>query len=202
MRRCNTGGELIRRGRSFLCYGVSTSTLSQSTTTTCQWKTNHNSYNSNVNRSFSWEGHGTDLLSDSLAHNAGVPKIVLRAHGFSGFDVVNLVKNMDPSDQELQKSGGVIHMAGSILVFPEACFLWNVRNVDELSVASLAPVQLYRPKLEYLFLGSVEPITPSRMQQLRQELAVVDSDNGLVIESMDLVRDRHGKVSQTLCFFY
>jgi uncharacterized protein len=124
-----------------------------------------------------------------LAHNAGVPKIILQAHGLSGFDVVNLVKNMDPSDQQLQKSGGIVHMGGSILVFPEACFLWNVRSVEDLSLASLAPVQLYRPKLEYLFLGSDQPITPTQMQQLRQELAVEDSDSGLVMESMDLVRD-------------
>jgi hypothetical protein len=90
-------------------------------------------------------------------------------------------------------------------LFPEACFLWNLRSAEDLSLASSAPVQLYRPKLEYLFLGSVEPIMPTRVEQLRQEVAVVDSDSGLVIEAtrMGLVRDRpYEKVSETLCFFY
>jgi uncharacterized protein len=141
---------------------------------------------STFSRLFSWQGHGTDLLSDSLAHSqGGVPKIILHAHGSTGFDVVNMIKNMDPTDQELQKSGGIVHMAGSIIAFPGACFLWNVRSPQDITPESLAPVQLYRPKLEYLFLGSVEPIAPSVIQLLRQGLAAENS--GMVIEPMDLV---------------
>merc|ERR1719343_881216 len=102
----------------------------------------------------SWQGHGTDLLSDSLAHNDGVPKIILHGHSSTGFDVLNMIKNMDQNDENLRQTGGIVHCTGSILVLPSACFLWNVRQPQDLSVDSLAPILLFRPKLEYLFLGS------------------------------------------------
>lgn len=134
---------------------------------------------------FSWDGHGTDLLSDSLAHNAGVPKVILNAHGESGFDVSNIVKNMDPTDQELLRSNGIVHMSGSILALPSACYLWNVRDPNDVTIESLAPVLIHRPKLEYLFLGCEGGHVPqSIISDLRQKLS--GDINGMVIEPMDI----------------
>jgi uncharacterized protein len=152
-----------------------------------------------------WQGHGTDLLSDSLAHNHGIPKIVLHGYSASGFDVINMVKNMDPNDPELKKTGGIVHMCGSILVLPSAAFLWNVRSTNELTVESICgPLQLYRPQLEYLFIGSPDgagSIDPVVLDQIRRTLqgdqmkeqqssrggGATDSfTQNLVVEPMDL----------------
>mmetsp|Transcript_30716 Transcript_30716/g.57504 ORF Transcript_30716/g.57504 Transcript_30716/m.57504 type:complete len:241 (+) Transcript_30716:40-762(+) len=135
-------------------------------------------------RSFSWQGHGTDLLSDSLAHNYGVPKIILNGHSSSGFDVVNMVKNMDPNDESLKATGGIVHCTGSILAFPGACFLWNVRKPEDLTMESLAPVLLYQPRLEYLFIGCSTSIPPHVIQSIKQELQ--KENINMVIEPMDL----------------
>jgi uncharacterized protein len=135
-------------------------------------------------RHFSWDGHGTDLLSGSLAHNFGAPKIVLHAHGNSGFDVSNAVKNMDPRDQNILKSKGIVHMAGSIIALPSACYLWNVRHPDEITLDKLAPLRLLRPKLEYFFIGSASTISPSLVAKIRQELTA--EHNTVVVEPMDL----------------
>ena len=142
-------------------------------------------------RFFSWDGHGTDLLSDSLAHNYGVPKIILNGHSDSGFDVVNMVKNKDTTgDEALKATGGIVHCAGSVLAFPGACYLWKVRSIQDLSVESLAPVLLYRPSLEYLFLGSTDPIPPQKVQDIREALQKANDAFGnsskIVVEPMDL----------------
>jgi hypothetical protein len=61
---------------------------------------------SRLQRTFSsWQGHGTDLLDDSLGHNYGVPKIIIHGHSESGFDILNMIKNKDPSDENLKKTG-------------------------------------------------------------------------------------------------
>ena len=142
-------------------------------------------------RNFSWQGHGTDLLNDSLAPGGSgigeyAPKIILRGHSRTGFDVVNMIKNMDPSDEDLTKSGGIVHMAGSVIAFPGACFLWKVRNPQDLTIASLAPVILYRPAIEYLFIGSKSPVNPQIIASLKQEMAKLGK--AIVVEPMDLVR--------------
>lgn len=149
------------------------------------------SLSSSSKRFFSWDGHGTDLLSDSLAHNYGVPKIILSGHSDSGFDVVNMVKNKDTTgDEALKATGGIVHCAGSLLAFPGACYLWNVRSVQDLTVESLAPVFLYRPSLEYLFLGSSQPIPPQTVQNIRDALQKANDAMGnsskIVVEAMDL----------------
>jgi len=132
----------------------------------------------------SWQGHGTDLLGDSLAHNDGVPKIILHGHSSTGFDVLNMIKNMDQQDDKMRQTGGIVHCTGSILVLPSACFLWNVRQPEDLTVESLAPILLYRPKLEYLFIGSTLPIHHEQIKSIRQELR--RSNPNLVVESLDL----------------
>jgi len=136
------------------------------------------------NFSSGWDGHGTDLLSDSLAHNFGAPKIILQAHGRSGFDVANVVRNMDPKDQEIRKSKGLVHFHGSILVLPDACFLWGVRHPDQITLEKLAPLRLIRPKLEYLFIGSSSGFSPARIDSIRKELA--SEYHGMVVEPMDI----------------
>jgi uncharacterized protein len=143
----------------------------------------------------SWQGHGTDLLGDSLSHNYGVPKIILNGHSETGFDIVNLVKNKDPTDDKFRATGGIVHCMGSVLVFPDSCYLWRVRRLHNLTVESLAPAILYRPALEYLFLGSSEPIPPSVVQTIRdglnQQAAVLNGGSSrntynIVVEPMDL----------------
>jgi uncharacterized protein len=93
---------------------------------------------------------------------------------------------MDMDDKSLDKSMGIVHLNGSILCFPDACYMWNVRNLKELTIESLSPVELYRPKLEYLFLGSQESIQPSLINEIRDGIA--GENNQLVVEPMDLVR--------------
>jgi uncharacterized protein len=136
----------------------------------------------------SWEGHGTDLLGDSLAHSGGqpVPKIVLTAHGATGYDVANLVKNMDPTDDSMNETGGVVHMAGSILAFPGSCFLWNIRKPSDLTIESLMPVILHRPALEYLFIGSKHPVPPKTIDEIKRAFVKMGVDR-IVVEQMDVV---------------
>lgn len=99
-------------------------------------------------------GRGHDLTYESLTYGGDErygPKVVLDGYGPSGFDVMNLIKKVDPKE----KSDGSLHMHGSVLVFPYACFLWNVEHPHQVTVSSLAPVLLHRqPPLSYLFLGS------------------------------------------------
>ena len=135
-----------------------------------------------------WQGHGTDLLGDSLANSGGqpIPKIILTAHGATGYDVVNLVKNMDPTDDSMNETGGVVHMAGSILAFPGSCFLWNVRKHSELTIESLMPIMLHRPALEYLFIGSKHPVPPKTINQIKQAFVKMGADR-IVVEQMDVV---------------
>jgi uncharacterized protein len=144
-------------------------------------------------RYLSWKGHGTDLLGDSLAHGSGssggqqpIPKIVLTAHGATGLDVVNLVKNMDPTDDSMNQTGGVVHMTGSVLAFPGACFLWNVRKPSDLTIESLAPVILHRPALEYLFIGSKHPVPPHTIDEIKKAFVKMGADR-IVVEQMDMV---------------
>lgn len=156
-----------------------------------------------------WDGHGTDLLNDSLAHSTatgtlriGIPKIILHAHGPSGFDVGNAIKNMDharstsrrsssssvndddndDSIHDYSSSRGIVHFTGSILCFPTACFMWkNVSSPKDITVESLAPFALVEPSMEYLFLGSSVPIPPSLIQSLKQQMG-----KDIVLEAMDL----------------
>eukprot|EP00980_Cylindrotheca_fusiformis_P017618 scaffold5517_cov135-Cylindrotheca_fusiformis.AAC.48 len=122
-------------------------------------------------RSFSWQGHGTDLLSDSLSHNGyGIPKVVLHGHSQTGFDCNKILKKIDMNDKSLDKSMGIVHLNGSILCFPNACYMWNVPNVGDLTIESLSPVTLCRPKLEYLFLGSNETIHPNIVKKIRDAM--------------------------------
>jgi uncharacterized protein len=99
----------------------------------------------------------------------------LQAYAPTGFDVVNLVKKIDPDEQA---QSGVLHMHGSIIAFPFGAFLWNINSPDEVTMESLAPVLLHRPKLEYLFIGCNERIDHRVIQRIQ------DAMPGLVVEKM------------------
>merc|ERR1712224_334122 len=96
-------------------------------------------------------GKGQDLLGDAL-DSAGKPKIILDGYSTSGFDVVNIIEKIVKEDETGDETGAV-HMTGSILAFPHACFLWKVNSIEDVSLDSLAPTILHRPKLNYVFIG-------------------------------------------------
>ncbi len=89
-------------------------------------------------------------------------------------------------DKSLDKSMGIVHLNGSILCFPDACYMWNVRNLIELTIESPSPAPPYRPNLDYLFLLSNESIEPSLIKYIRAGLEGDITD--LVVEPMELVR--------------
>jgi uncharacterized protein len=76
--------------------------------------------------------------------------VILEGYAPSGFDVTNLIKKMD---EEEAAESGALHMNGSVLAFPFGCFLWKVERAKDVTLESLAPVILHRPKLDYLFIG-------------------------------------------------
>lgn len=126
---------------------------------------------------------GTDLLADSLEHGPR-RKIVLESYAPSGFDVKGLVEVGDvPQEGDVTGDDKVVHMNGSIAAFPDACFLWGVKTPDEITLASLSVVKLYRPTVEYLFIGSEEPLLPKELSKIRKEFKKKD----IVVEQMDIM---------------
>ena len=71
------------------------------------------------NFSSSWSGRGHDFLGDAFL-GGDRPKVLLESIAPSGFDVSNIIKKVDPNEIA---EHGAIHMTGSILAFPNACFL-------------------------------------------------------------------------------
>ena len=112
---------------------------------------------------------GTDLLADSLAHGSR-RKIILESYAPSGVDVKGLVKvGGIPSEGDLEGEDKIIHMNGSIVAFPDACFLWNVKHPDEVTLESLEVVRLYQPTVEYLFIGCDKPLPPQELNRIKKE---------------------------------
>ena len=100
---------------------------------------------------------GTDLLADSLAHGPR-RKIVLESYAPSGVDVKGFVQvGGQPDDEDDGKPGDdkVVHMNGSIVAFPDACFFMNIHTPEEVTLESLSVVKLYQPTVEYLFIGKI-----------------------------------------------
>jgi len=117
-------------------------------------------------------------LAGSLA--AGVkPKIILDSYGPAGFDVINVIKKVQ--DDETSKSGTLL-MNGSILAFPQSCFLWKIEDISEVTILALAPVILHRPKVEYLFLGSETPMQLDGLLIMKKRLR----EFGITFEQLDL----------------
>jgi Protein of unknown function (DUF498/DUF598) len=109
------------------------------------------------------------------------PKVLLEAIYPSGFDVSNLIKKIDPNEDAPH---GALHMMGSILAFPTACFLWNIEEPSEITVESLSPVLLHRPKIEFLFLGTAKPMKQEHVNELKKKMK---EKSGIVVEWLPLV---------------
>lgn len=123
-------------------------------------------------------GKGQDLLGDSLDWG-DKPKIILDGFSSSGFDVVNVIEKLDKEDGV--DESGVVHMTGSVMAFPFGCFLWNVKTIQDVTLESLAPALLHRPQLEYLFIGSNEPMDPEQLYRIKMELR-----DSIVVEQLDI----------------
>jgi uncharacterized protein len=106
------------------------------------------------------------------------PKVILQCYAPSGFDVQNTVKKVD----EAEVSDGVVHMNGSILVFPFGCFLWKVESGADVTLESLAPVMLHRPKLDYLFIGCKGKVPSAELDRIQAAFRPL----GIVVEQMTL----------------
>ncbi|KAL7485441.1 hypothetical protein ACHAW6_011038 [Cyclotella cf. meneghiniana] len=129
--------------------------------------------------------HGQDLLADSLSHGPR-RKIILESYGPSGFDVKGMLRVGDhPIDGENAGDDVVIHMNGSIVAFPHACYLWNVSSPKEITLESLAVVKLYKPTVEYLFIGCDSPMPPRELNRIKREFQ--KGDNRVIVEQMDVM---------------
>lgn len=109
------------------------------------------------------------------------PKVLLEAIGPSGFDVSNLIKRIDPNEIAPH---GALHMTGSILAFPNACFLWRIEDTSEITAESLSPVLLHRPKIEFLFIGAAKSMDRKQLDRLKNEMK---EKSGIVVEWLPLV---------------
>jgi uncharacterized protein len=156
-------------------------------------------------RTFAWTGaRGHDLTGDLLLHGGGGPrpKVIVTAMAPTGFDVLNAVKRVVVENDDTttntttpeyadDNNSGVLHMNGSILLFPWGCFLWKVHSIADLTLESLAPVILHRPKLDYLFVGhdqsnndgsAARAATQNHVRPLQEALR----SHGIVMECMGL----------------
>ncbi|NIZ02318.1 Mth938-like domain-containing protein [Thalassospira lucentensis] len=71
-------------------------------------------------------------------------------------------------------------ITGSILMFPEAVYSWNVSSADDILVESFAPIIEAAETVEILLLGMGNRLTRVPMEW-RQAL----KEHGIVIEPMD-----------------
>lgn len=128
---------------------------------------------------------GQDLLEDSLSHGPR-RKIILDSYGPSGFDVKGMIKVGDqPENDEAPGDDIIIHMNGSIVAFPHSCFLWNVKTPKDITLESLAVVKLYKPTVEYLFIGCDSPMPTMELNKIRKEFGM--GENHVIVEQMDVM---------------
>lgn len=113
-------------------------------------------------------------------YSSFLPLASFQGYAPTGFDVLNLITKVDPNEMA---ESGTLHMNGSVLAFPFGCFFWDVKSIEEVTLESLAPVLLHRPKLEYLFIGANGGQIPSyEMTRIRAAL----QKRNIVIEKLDL----------------
>jgi len=139
---------------------------------------------------------GTDLLADSLAFG-DKRKIILEGYATTGFDVrgmvdfpvsdesaSKLVGGEDKSDKSspVDKSGEV-HVNSSLIAFPHSCFLWRPTCAKEVTLDSLAIVALYKPSLEYLFIGCNKPLPPRELNKIKRDM----KERGIVVDQIDVM---------------
>ena len=81
---------------------------------------------------------------------------------------MNVIKRIDTT--EINTEQGLIHMNGNIIAFPNGCFLWkNINNPIDITIESLSIIHLYRPKLQYLFIGYNNTNTKNNQNNLSHE---------------------------------
>lgn len=126
---------------------------------------------------------GSDLFA--AAAGPGVRrKIVLESYAPSGVDVTGLVRVGGLPEEGLRAGDDVVvHLHGSVAAFPDACFLWDVTAPGDVTLESLAVVALYRPAVEYLFIGCDRPLLPPAMAEIKREFR----KKGVVVEAMDVM---------------
>ena len=128
---------------------------------------------------------GQDLLEDSLNHGPR-RKIILESYGPSGFDVKGLIRvGPQPIEDERPGDDAIIHMNGSIVVFPDACFLWKITSPKEITLESLSVVKLYKPTVEYLFIGCESPMPPRELNRIKKEFR--RGEHHVIVEQMDVM---------------
>ncbi|KAL7443910.1 hypothetical protein ACHAXH_007681 [Discostella pseudostelligera] len=157
----------------------------------------HNSSSTTGDDEISGIRGGADLLSSGSSATGTHRKIILESYAPSGIDVNGLIcvggdnnnidlttKNENEEYGDLPGMSKIIHMNGSILAFPTMCFLWNVKYPHEVTLDSLAPVRLYTPSIQYLFLGCDTPFPSSAIAKIKKEMK---TRHEIVVESMDVM---------------
>lgn len=134
------------------------------------------------------------MLAGSLAMGIK-PKVTLDSYGHAGFDVTNIIKKVHAEEKAMS---GILMMNGSILAFPHSCFLWRMEDISEVTLESLAPVLLHRPKVEYLFLGSETPMQLETMLSMKKQLR----KSGITFEQLDLVGQGLRVIKRDLQYIY
>jgi uncharacterized protein len=125
-----------------------------SSTHTVRWNEPPSTGTCSARRCFSggWTAaRGHDITRDSLEWGSQ-PKINITGYSESGFNVKNMMKKLD--ERHESDNDGTVHMNGSVIVFPNAAFLWSIEEPKDVTIESLSSILLYRPKLDYLFIGS------------------------------------------------
>lgn len=161
--------------------------------------TNNNNNNTRATRLlFSTISRGYDLTADFMTPNDNdngelikvPPKIILSGYSNTGFDVMNVIKRIDTT--EINTEQGLIHMNGNIIAFPNGCFLWkNISTPADVSIESLSIIHLYRPKLQYLFIGynnnntKNNNLSHEKLQKIQKHFSTSSLHN-IVIDVMSL----------------
>ncbi|EJK47633.1 hypothetical protein THAOC_33630 [Thalassiosira oceanica] len=126
---------------------------------------------------------GTDLLEDSLAHGPR-RKIILESYAPSGVDVKGLIQvGASPEDGDIVGEDKIVHMNGSVVAFPDACYLFNATKPSEVTLETLSVVKLYHPTVEYLFIGSDRPIHPRELERINKDFRKSD----IVVQHFDIM---------------
>ena len=97
-----------------------------------------------------------DLYSD-----VDIPKLVIEGYSSNGFEV-----------------NGVTHL-GAQLIFSDLLAMWDVENVEDITVESLSLVLYASPKIDVLIIG-----TPTSECTLNPELVSHFKDCGITIDHM------------------
>ena len=126
-----------------------------------------------------WNQRGYDITEESLYFSSGRPKVVLDGYGPTGFTVSNIVKNMG----EHSNKDGSIFFFGSIMAFPNGCFLWNVETAKDITMESLTPILLHRPKIDLLLIGSNSRIPHKQLHQIIEDMRELYS---ISVEQMEV----------------